>query len=122
MTSPKDLVKTNDYCAFCIEMTEVWKNLENQVQKNRDETLEQSKGAFKVMKRFINLQPSSEITEKQDIQLDVITPRLDMLLTEYYRTQYYSMYNFESIEIHPSLRDAFFSWSHDKLRSQMNIH
>jgi len=122
MQSLKDIVKTNDYCAFCIEITEVWKNLENQVQKNRDETLEQSKGALKAMKRFINLQPSSEITEKQDIQLDVITPRLDMLLTEYYRTQYYSMYNFESIEIHPSLRDAFFSWSHDKLKSQMDIH
>jgi len=122
MTTPKDLVKTNDYCAFCIEMSEIWKNLENQVNKNRDKTLAQSRGAFQVTKRFINLQPSNEITETQDKQLGAISTRLDMLLTEYYRTQYYSMYDFSSIEIHPSLRDGFFSWFHDKLKSKMDIH
>ena len=121
MTVPKDLVKTADYCAYCIEMTEIWKNLENQVQKNRGKTLEQSRSALQVTKRFIKLEPVSTITETQDKQLDVIVTRLDMLLTEYYRTQYYTLYDFESIEIHPSLRDGFFSWFHDKLKSKINI-
>jgi len=119
MTSPKDLVKTNDYCAFCIESTEIWKNLEKAVERNISKIEQRNK--WDSFCSFIKLQPipTQEETSKQ---LQVISIRLDMLLTEYYRTQYYSMYDFSSIEVHPSLRDSFFSWSHDKLKSQMDIH
>jgi len=120
MMAPKDLVKTNDYCAFCIESTEIWKNLEKAVERNISKIEQRTK--WDSFKAFFKYEPLHAFRDTTGKQLQVISIRLDMLLTEYYRTQYYSMYSFESIEIHPSLRDSFFSWSHDKLKGQMDIH
>jgi len=122
MTTPKDLVKTNDYCAFCIESSETWKNLARSISRTKYEVPQRTK--WEVIKGLFKYEPLIPFSafEKQKIKLEIIQSRLDLLLTEYYRTQYYSMYDFSSIEIHPDLRDGFFSWCHDKLKGKMDIH
>jgi len=122
----KDLVRTKDYCAYCIELSEIWNNLKKNLL-----TQEYPKAKpVSLLKQFLTLQPSAlemDIRSKEsefkfNDQLAAIEARIELLLTEYHRSQYFTLFEFESLEVHPDLRSSFFGWCYQKMHDSITIH
>jgi len=122
----KDLVRTKDYCAYCIELSEVWNNL----KKNLLAQEYPKPKPVSLLKQFLTLQPSAlemdirskESEFKLNDQLAVIEDMLNLLLTEYQRSQYFTLFSIESIEVHPELRISFFGWCYQKMHDSVVVH
>ena len=128
----KNFVKLKDYYTFLLRQSVVWNNLKTHFikeQKNLLELIELEKNLsepfFAGIKGIIS--PKKAEQDKKEVEdladkLLVVQRRLDLLLAEYNRVEYYSLYQFDQIELPPELATAFFEYAVQEMKSEINYH
>ena len=124
----KNFVKLKDYYTFLLRQSVVWNNLKSHFIKEQSD-LNQYKPRIIPRNSWFSDKQEFEATEsvqknKDDLvdKLLVVQRRLDLLLSEYNRVEYYSLYQFDQIELPPELSTAFFEYAVQEMKSEINYH
>ena len=124
----KNFIKLKDYYTFLLRQSVVWNQLKIHFIKEQSDLNQYEP---KVTSRNPWFRSEHEVQSADSIQnsreeltdkLLVVQCRLDLLLAEYNRVEYYSLYKFDQIELPPELATAFFDYAVQEMQSHINYH
>ena len=125
----KNFVKLKDYYTFLLRQSIVWNQLKTHFIKEQSD-LNQYNPRVTSLKSWFT-ENKTEVVAPDSIQksreeladkLLVVQRRLDLLLAEYNRVEYYSLYKFDQIELPTELATAFFEYAVQEMKSEINYH
>jgi hypothetical protein len=130
-TPVRNFVNIKDYFSFLVRQSVVWNKLKDhflfEITKlqNLINSTEQPQKAPSLFRR--ETQVSSRDTLKKELEdlqdkLTVTNMRLNLLLNEYNRTEYFMTYKMDQIEVPSELSSAFFDYAVQEMKSNLTYH